>query len=95
MGVPEARLLSQFALRPKTRALAQGGPAAAPVQQIVHRFDGGAADIRTLLPVPTHSEARPRRLHHRRHGDRAKPKTGVQNVSINRIQIHGPDRLAS
>ncbi|HNK19031.1 MAG TPA: UbiD family decarboxylase, partial [Piscinibacter sp.] len=94
MGVPEARLLSQF------RAAAENplpwrevDPAAAPVQQIVHRFDGGAADIRTLLPVPTHSE--------HDHGAyitaglviARNPKTGVQNVSINRIQIHGPDRL--
>jgi 2,5-furandicarboxylate decarboxylase 1 len=94
MGVPEARLLQQFrAAAEKPLAWREVDDAVAPVQQIVHRFEDGTGDIRTLLPVPTHSE--------HDHGAyitaglviARNPKTGVQNVSINRIQIHGPDRL--
>lgn len=94
MGVPEASLLQQFrAAAERPLAWHEVDDAAAPVQQIVHRFEDGTGDIRTLLPVPTHSE--------HDHGAyitaglviARNPKTGVQNVSINRIQIHGPDRL--
>lgn len=94
MGVAESELLTRF------RAAAEAplpwrevDAAQAPAQQVVHRFAEGKQDIRTLLPIPTHSE----------HDDGAyitaglviarNPKTGIQNVSINRIQIHGPDRL--
>ena len=94
MGVAESDLLTRF------RAAAEAplpwreiAAADAPVQQAVHRFAEGKQDIRTLLPIPTHSE----------HDDGAyitaglviarNPKTGIQNVSINRIQVHGPDRL--
>jgi 2,5-furandicarboxylate decarboxylase 1 len=62
----------------------------APCQQVVHRD----CDVRAVLPVPTHSE----------HDNgpyitaglviARNPKTGVQNVSINRIQVHAPDRMA-
>jgi 2,5-furandicarboxylate decarboxylase 1 len=62
----------------------------APAQTVVHQD----VDIRSLLPIPTHSEY-----------DSApyitaglligrNPKTGIQNVSINRIQINAPDRMA-
>ena len=94
MGVAEPELLTRF------RAAAEAplpwrevGAADAPAQQVVHRFAEGNRDVRVLLPIPTHSE----------HDDGAyitaglviarNPKTGIQNVSINRIQIHGPDRL--
>lgn len=64
--------------------------AQAPVQQEVHEH----ADIRSLLPIPRHNEH-----------DSApyicaglvvarNPKTGIQNVSINRIQVNAPDRMA-
>lgn len=94
MGVPEARLLQQFrAAAEKPLAWHEVDDAVAPVRQIVHRFEDGNGDIRALLPVPTHSE--------HDHGAyitaglviARNPKSGVQNVSINRIQIHGPDRL--
>lgn len=62
----------------------------APVQEVVH----DRPDMRTLLPIPTHSE----------HDSGAyitaglviarNPKTGVQNVSINRIQVNAPARMA-
>ena len=64
--------------------------AQAPVQQEVHEH----ADVRSLLPIPRHNEH-----------DSApyicaglvvarNPKTGIQNVSINRIQVNAPDRMA-
>ena len=64
--------------------------ARAPVQQEMHEH----ADIRSLLPIPRHNEH-----------DSApyicaglvvarNPKTGIQNVSINRIQVNAPDRMA-
>ena len=94
MGVPEPQLLQRFSAAADHplpwRELDHGE---APVQQLVHHFSAGQADIRTLLPIPTHSE----------HDDGAyitaglviarNPKTGVQNVSINRIQIHDRDRM--
>jgi 2,5-furandicarboxylate decarboxylase 1 len=65
-------------------------PADAPCQQVVHR----EIDLRALLPIPTHSE----------HDNgpyitagmviARNPVTGVQNVSINRIQVHAKDRMA-
>ena len=59
-------------------------------QQEMHEH----ADIRSLLPIPRHNEH-----------DSApyicaglvvarNPKTGIQNVSINRIQVNAPDRMA-
>ena len=94
MGVPESQLLTRFreaAAKPLAWREVKGDDA--PVQQVVHRFSDPKADIRTLLPVPTHSE----------HDDGAyitaglviarNPKTGVQNVSINRIQLHDRNRM--
>ena len=62
----------------------------APVQEIVHR---NAIDLKAVLPIPTHNE----------HDNGAyitaglviarNPQTGDQNVSINRLQISGPNRL--
>lgn len=91
MGVPESELLQHFrdaAEAPlRSQEVATGE---APCQQVVHRD----CDVRAVLPVPTHSE----------HDNgpyitaglviARNPKTGVQNVSINRIQVHAPDRMA-
>jgi 2,5-furandicarboxylate decarboxylase 1 len=64
--------------------------AEAPCQQVVHRD----IDLHALLPIPTHSE----------HDNgpyitaglviARNPVTGIQNVSINRIQVHAKDRMA-
>ncbi|CAN5307200.1 UbiD family decarboxylase [soil metagenome] len=93
MGVSQAQLLQRFRAAAEQPIPWREVPSAeAPAQQVVHRFaDGG--DVRALLPIPTHSE----------HDDGAyitaglviarNPTTGVQNVSINRIQVHGADRL--
>ena len=94
MGVPESGLLAAYraaAERPLASRLVPAGEA--PCQQVVHRGDT-LRDVRELLPVPTHSE----------HDNgpyitaglviARNPVTGVQNVSINRIQVHAPDRMA-
>lgn len=91
MGVPESGLLARFreaAANPLACRLVPGDQA--PCQQVVHRD----VDPRVLLPIPTHSE----------HDNgpyitaglviARNPKTGIQNVSINRIQVHAPDRMA-
>jgi len=95
MGVPDAQLLRRFRdAAEKPLPWCEVEPGSAPAQQVVHRFDADPeADIRALLPIPTHSE----------HDDGAyitaglviarNPATGVQNVSIHRIQIHGRDRM--
>ncbi len=91
MGVPEGELLARFrqaADHPLPwREVPQGE---APCQQVVHRD----RDPRDVLPIPTHSE----------HDNgpyitaglviARNPKTGVQNVSINRIQVHSKERMA-
>lgn len=91
MGVPESELLQRFrdaAERPVRWQEVAGGDA--PCQQVVHRD----RDVREVLPVPTHSE----------HDNgpyitaglviARNPATGVQNVSINRIQVHSKERMA-
>jgi 2,5-furandicarboxylate decarboxylase 1 len=92
IGVDEAGLLAAFrhaAEHPLPwREVAS---AEAPCQQVVIDRD---IDLHALLPIPTHSE----------HDNgpyitaglviARNPATGVQNVSINRIQVHAPDRMA-
>ncbi|BDC44365.1 hypothetical protein PTKU15_76620 [Paraburkholderia terrae] len=92
MGVEEHALLARF--RDAADAPIASQPVArgeAACQQIVHT---DAIDLHALLPIPTHSE----------HDNgpyitaglviARNPRTGVQNVSINRIQVHGRDRMA-
>jgi 2,5-furandicarboxylate decarboxylase 1 len=93
MRVEESQLLAAYraaAERPtKWREVPR---AEAPCQTVTH--EGAALDIRALLPIPTHSE----------HDNgpyitaglviARNPKTGVQNVSINRIQVHAAQRMA-
>jgi len=91
LGVPENALLQRFSDAAQSPIVSQVVESAqAPCQEVVMRDD---LDLLRLLPVPTHSE----------HDDgpyitaglviARNPKSGVQNVSINRIQIHGPDRM--
>lgn len=91
MGVEQAGLLAAFrhaADHPLPWREVEAG--SAPCQQVVRRD----IDLHALLPIPTHSE----------HDNgpyitaglviARNPVTGVQNVSINRIQVHGKDRMA-
>ena len=88
MGVEPREVLARFqeaALNPLPWEEAQTGPA----QEVVHRN----VDLGALLPLPTHNE----------HDSGAyitaglmitrDPRTGVQNVSIHRCQVSGPNRL--
>ena len=92
LGVAEADLLARFRDAADQPIASQEIPRAeAACQQVVHT---GGIDLHKLLPIPTHSE----------HDNgpyitaglviARNPRTGVQNVSINRIQVHGPDRMA-
>ncbi|ABE30897.1 ubiD decarboxylase family protein [Paraburkholderia xenovorans LB400] len=92
MGVAEADLLARFRDAAGQPLASQEIPRAeAACQQVVHT---SGIDLHALLPIPTHSE----------HDNgpyltaglviARNPRTGVQNVSINRIQVHGPDRMA-
>jgi 2,5-furandicarboxylate decarboxylase 1 len=93
MGVEESALLAAYrAAAERPLSWREVPRADAPCQSIVH--DGAATDVRALLPIPTHSE----------HDSGAyitaglviarNPRTGVQNVSINRIQVHAARRMA-
>jgi 2,5-furandicarboxylate decarboxylase 1 len=90
MGVESSEVLTRFqdaALNP----LPWKEVKFAPVQEIVHRD----VDLAKLLPLPTHNE----------HDNGAyitaglviarNPVTGVQNVSIHRLQLSGPNRLGA
>ncbi|MFL6674808.1 MAG: UbiD family decarboxylase, partial [Massilia sp.] len=92
MGVEQSGLLAAFrhaADNPLPWREVEAGTA--PCQQVVHREP---LDLHALLPIPTHSE----------HDNgpyitaglviARNPATGVQNVSINRIQVHAKDRMA-
>jgi 2,5-furandicarboxylate decarboxylase 1 len=93
MGVPESQLLAAYrAAAEKPLPWREVPRSDAPCQSVVH--DGKAIDVRTLFPIPVHSE----------HDNGAyitaglviarNPKTGIQNVSINRIQVHAARRMA-
>jgi 2,5-furandicarboxylate decarboxylase 1 len=90
MGVEIGEVLARFqdaALNP----LPWEEVKSAPVQEIVHRD----VDLAKQLPLPTHNE----------HDNGAyitaglcitrNPETGVQNVSLHRLQLSGPNRLGA
>ncbi|WP_151447409.1 UbiD family decarboxylase [Lacisediminimonas profundi] len=91
MGVDNSELLQAYRHAAENPLPWQEVPAgSAPCQAVVHR----EVDMRTLLPIPTHSE----------HDSgpyitagliiARNPDTGVQNVSIIRIQVNSKDRMA-
>jgi len=92
MGVSEDQLLQRFREAAEHPLAWREVPAdTALCQRVVHTQ---GIDLHKLLPIPTHSE----------HDNgpyitaglviARNPRTGIQNVSINRIQVHGPDRMA-
>ncbi|SAK48805.1 decarboxylase UbiD [Caballeronia fortuita] len=92
LGIEEAGLLARFSAAVAAPLASKTvGREDAPCQQVVHM---SGIDLHALLPIPTHSE----------HDNgpyitaglviARNPRTGVQNVSINRIQVHGRDRMA-
>lgn len=94
MGVPQSELLVHYrraseAPTPWREVAAEQ----AACQQVLHDFHAEPMDITHLLPIPTHSEHDSGPYITAGLVIARNPKTGVQNVSINRIQINGPDRL--
>ena len=88
LGVSDADLLPTF-LNAARMPLAPVEVRDAPAQEVVHRD----VDIQRLLPIPTHNELDSgayitSALFIARH-----PETGIQNISIHRCQISGPDRI--
>lgn len=64
---------------------------AAPVQEVVHR----KVDLAALLPLPTHNEHDSGPYISAGLVIARNPRTGVQNVSIHRLQLNGPNRLGA
>nr|WP_255635874.1 UbiD family decarboxylase [Azospirillum sp. 412522] len=89
LGVPGDELIAHC-----QRAAAEPLPwrevAEAPAQEVVHR---GAIDLTRLLPIPTHNEHDSGPYISAGLTIARDPETGVQNVSIHRCQINGPDRI--
>jgi 2,5-furandicarboxylate decarboxylase 1 len=88
MGVSNDRLLATFqeaALNP----LPWREVAAAPAQEVAHRD----VDLARLLPIPVHNELDSGPYISAGLLISRNPKTGVQNVTIHRLQLSGPNRL--
>ena len=91
IGVPESGLLAHFRDAADHPLPCNEVPGhAAPCQQIVHRD----VDVLKALPVPTHSEHDSGPYITAGLVIARNPVTGVQNVSINRIQVHDRQRMA-
>ena len=91
MGVAPNEVLAHF------RAAAEAplpwrevGAAEAACRQVVHR---APFDLEKLLPLPVHHELDAGAYITAGLVIARNPKTGKQNVSINRLQLQGPDRL--
>jgi 2,5-furandicarboxylate decarboxylase 1 len=88
IGVPTAELLTRFqqAVRHPLPWIEVSDAAA---QEVVHRD----VDLLKLLPIPTHNEHDSGPYITAALLIARNPKTGVQNVSIHRCQVSGPDRI--
>src|SRR5580698_1046896 len=88
LGVPSGELLSRFqnAVR---HPLPWVEVTAAPVHDVVHRD----VDLLKQLPIPKHNEHDSGPYITAALLIARNPKTGVQNVSIHRCQVSGPDRI--
>ena len=88
MGVANDQLLATFqeaALNPVPWREVTG----APVQEVVHR----EVDLPRLLPIPVHNELDSGPYVTAGLLISRNPKTGIQNVTIHRMQLSGPNRL--
>jgi 2,5-furandicarboxylate decarboxylase 1 len=88
LQVPTGQLLSRFqhAVR---HPLPWVEVTSAPVQEIVHR----EVDLLGQLPIPKHNEHDSGPYITAALLIARNPKTGIQNVSIHRCQVSGPDRI--
>ncbi len=89
MGVTSDQVLSRFA-DASANPLPWREVEGAPVQAVVHR---PPVDLPRLLPLPTHNALDSGPYITAGLIITRNPRTGVQNVSINRCQLSGPDRL--
>ena len=88
MGVANDQLLATFqeaALNPVPWREVTGAPA----QEVVHR----EVDLPRLLPIPVHNELDSGPYVTAGLLISRNPKTGIQNVTIHRMQLSGPNRL--
>ena len=91
MGIAEGELLERVRRAAEQPLHWREVPGAeAPAQKVVHRD----FDIRTLLPVPRHNEHDSAPYITAGLVIARNPKTGIQNVSINRIQVNAARRMA-
>lgn len=88
MGVAESELLARFRAAAENPLPWREVESAACQQRVVRDVD-----LYTLLPIPTHSEHDSGPYITAGLVIARNPKTGIQNVSINRIQINAKDRL--
>ena len=88
LGIPTGELLSRFqhAVR---HPLPWVEVMAAPVHDVIHR----EIDLLRQLPIPKHNEYDSGPYITAALLIARNPKTGIQNVSIHRCQISGPDRI--
>jgi 2,5-furandicarboxylate decarboxylase 1 len=92
LGVPETQLLARFrAAAEHPLEWREVDANAALCRQVVVTTD---LDLHKLLPIPTHSEHDSGPYITAGLVIARNPRTGVQNVSINRIQVQGKDRMA-
>ncbi|OYV24460.1 MAG: 3-octaprenyl-4-hydroxybenzoate carboxy-lyase [Rhodospirillales bacterium 20-58-10] len=88
MGVPSASVLAHFA-NAAANPLPWREVANAPVQEIEH----GQVNLLAQLPIPTHNELDSGPYISAGLMIARNPRTGIQNVSIHRCQVSGPDEL--
>lgn len=88
LGVPQGEVLRRF--QDAARApLAPVEVKHAPAQEVVHR----KVDLTAMLPIPTHNALDSGAYITAGILIARNPETGVQNVSIHRCQISGPDHM--
>lgn len=92
LGVQESRLLERLrqAVERPLPWVEAGQPA--PCQEVRHVDD---IDLRRLLPIPTHSEHDNGPYITAGLAIARNPASGVQNVSIHRLQVHASRRMAA
>jgi 2,5-furandicarboxylate decarboxylase 1 len=88
LGVPVNKLLSRFQ-KAVRHPLPWVEVNAAPVQEVVHHD----VDLLRLLPIPKHNEHDSGPYITAALLIARNPQTGIQNVSIHRCQVSGPDRI--
>jgi 2,5-furandicarboxylate decarboxylase 1 len=90
MGVRQDELLARFQTA-CTEPVPSTEVSGAACQQVVHKDP----DLTSMLPIPTHNELDSGAYITAGLLITRRPDSGVQNVSIHRLQVNGPDRLGA